>query len=69
MPGIVECQMRRKESWKLTHTHMVNDHNRITSRPVSELLHETVEDIVIVLDRGVRFIENVLAKSYPYTNK
>jgi hypothetical protein len=48
---------------------MVGDHNSITSRQVSELLHETVEDIVAAMDRGVRFIKNVLAKSYPYINR
>jgi hypothetical protein len=48
---------------------MVGDHNGITNRQVSELLHETVEDIVVALDRGVRFVKNVLAKSYPYINR
>jgi hypothetical protein len=51
-----------------TLTHMMGDHNGVISCPVSELLHKTVENIIVALDHGVHSVKNVLAKSDPYTN-
>ena len=44
---------------------MVNVDQSVTNRQISELLHEGVKNIVVVLNGGVSFIQDVLAKSFP----
>ena len=42
-------------------THTVDVHNGVTSRSISNLLHETIENITVALNHGTCFVENVLA--------
>jgi len=44
---------------------MVDVDQSVTNRQISKSLHESVEDIGVVLNRGRGFFEDVLGKSFP----
>ena len=44
---------------------MVNVDQSVTNRQISKLLHEGIKNIVVVLNRGVGFFEDILGKSLP----
>ena len=44
---------------------MVNVDQSVTNRQISKSLHEGIKNIVVVLNRGVGFFEDVLGKSFP----
>jgi hypothetical protein len=44
----------------------VDSFDSSNSHFITGLLHEVVENLVVTLDHGVYFLEDVLAKSFPY---
>ena len=48
-----------------TLTYIVDVDQGVTNRKISKSLHESVENSVVVLNRGVGFFEDVLGKSFP----
>jgi hypothetical protein len=43
----------------------VEEDDGVTSHFISELLHEIVENLIVALNRGICFIDDMLAKSFP----
>jgi hypothetical protein len=43
----------------------VDEDDGVTSHFISELLHEIVENLIVALNRGICFVDDMLAKSLP----
>jgi hypothetical protein len=48
-----------------TLTRMVDVYGYVTNKVVPEVLHELIEHVIVLLDRIIRFREDVLSKSLP----
>ena len=50
---------------KYSITYIMDVDQSVTIRKISKSLHESVENISVVLNRGLGFSEDVLGKSFP----
>lgn len=62
-----QASERQKMQTSLKHmlTRTVDEDDGVTSHFISELLHKIVENLIVTLNRGICFIDDMLAKSFP----